>query len=285
MTVAELLCKAAEAFGAVTETPRLDAEILLAHALGIRRSKLLARLSEACCAEARGEFESFVERRLEFEPIAYIIGEWEFFSLPFYVEAPLLVPRPETEHLVEAVMAFVGDRPMRVLEVGTGTGCVAISIAHNAPNVTVVATDISELALDVAQRNAERHSIGPERLVFRHGDLFAALKAEDGMFDVVCSNPPYVEESAWPSLPGVIRLHEDPRALLGGKEGLDIIGRLATETRDHLRPGGLLAMEIGFGQYDGVLTILERCAYEGVSFVRDLAGIRRIAIGHMGCGQ
>ncbi len=273
-TVAERLRWAATRFRSMTETPRLDAEILLAHAMHLTRSQLLARLNDPCDAP---EFDALVEQRLAFMPLAYILGEWEFFSLVFHVEAPMLVPRPETEHLVEAVLHEIGDRPARVLDIGTGTGCVAISIARNAPACHVTATDIRPEALELARRNAGRHGV-LERMTFRHGDLFGALPGNEALFDVICSNPPYVEDPAWDGLDPVIRLHEDPGALLAGPEGLDVIRRLVQEAPTHLKPSGFLAFEMGMGQYGQVNHLLAGHHYRGIGCVRDLAGIERIAV-------
>jgi len=276
LTLGERLAKAAQLFVLVTDTPRLDAEILLAHALGISRAQLLARLRDPCDAPG---FDALLKRRLEHEPIAYILSEWEFFSLAFRVTPPLFVPRPETEHLVEVVLGFIGNVSARVLELGTGTGCVAVAIAHNAPKTHLVATDINPKALKLAAENAQRHGVA-DRIEFRSGDLFEALPEKPGPFDVVCCNPPYVEEPAWSELPPVIRLHEDTQALLAGPDGLDVVRRLVCEARLYLRPGGLLAFEVGMGQYGKVHQMLLDNGYERVGFRRDLAGIERIVQAH-----
>lgn len=272
-TLAGRLKSASEQLACVTETPRLDAEILLAHSLGITRAKLLAELSERC--ETPG-FEELLERRLNFEPIAYILGEWEFFSLSFKVVPPLLVPRPETEHLVEVVLESLPDTSSRILEIGTGTGCVAVSIAKNRASCSVTATDINPIALETATENAARHRVA-DRVSFLQSDLFSELGSIKEKFDVICSNPPYVEEGAWPELPPVIRLHEDPRALLAGADGLDMIRSIARGSKSFLKPGGMLALEIGAGQSEAVANILKIQGYTSVDFHRDLAGIDRIA--------
>jgi len=272
-TNAQRIALAQEGLAWVTDTPRLDAEILLARALDMPRAALLARLHER--TDVPG-FDALLERRLTYEPLAYILREWEFYSLGFKVVAPLLVPRPETEHLVEAVLEHVGGASVRVLDCGTGTGCVAVGIAYNAPGCCVVATDANSLAIEVAGENAARHGVA-ERVELRVGDFFGALSPRDALFDVVCSNPPYVEEGAWPELSPVIRMHEDPAALLAGADGLDVIRRIVQEAPRFLRPGGLLAFEIGEGQAAGVADILGRHGYEKVRFRRDLAGIQRVA--------
>ncbi len=263
----------------VTETPRLDAEILLAHALGLSRTQLLARLAE--CAEAPA-FDALMARRLNHEPIAYILGEWEFFSLAFNVVPPLLVPRPETEHLVEAVLEFAGTRRVRILDLCTGTGCVAVALAHSLPSATVTAVDIHPVAIEIASENAVRHRVA-DRVTFRRGDLFDALDEHDPSFDIACANPPYVEEGAWDALPPVIRLHEDPRALVAGQDGLDVVRRIVQRARDYLVPGGLLAFEIGESQAAAVADLLREAGYEAIASRRDLAGIERIAIARAPC--
>jgi len=274
-SVADLLADAAARLGSVTETPRLDAEILLMHAMNISRAQLLERLREEA---PPGNFEELLNRRLDAEPIAYILGEWEFYSLTFEIEPPVLVPRPETEHLVEVVLEAIGDRPAHVLDIGAGSGCVSIAIARNARNCNVVTSDIRTDFLDLARRNAARHNAA-NRIAFRKGDLFEALVPDDGPFDVICSNPPYVAEPEWEGMPPTITRYEAPESLLGGSDGLDIVRRLVAQAQDYLVRGGTLALEIGMGQYEAVSELLEQNAYEDVSARRDLAGINRIAIG------
>jgi len=271
-TLAQRLAEATRILSDVSDTPRLDAELLLAHALGATRSALLARLHEDRPAP---EFESLVERRKAHEPVAHILGEWEFFSLPVYTQRPVLVPRPETEHLVEAVLAFIADRPARFLDLCTGTGCVAVAIAVSAPASCGVATDSNPAATALARRNVERHGL-ESRVQVYEGDLFDALTPEEAEFDAICANPPYVADAEWDTLAPDIRLHEDPRALKAGPDGLDAIRRIADGAPPWLRPGGLLALEIGDGQYEAVARLLESRGYGDIAFRKDLAGIRRI---------
>lgn len=275
-TAFEIVREAAETLNAITETPRLDAEILLAHAMGVTRSQLLTRLNDQV---EQTRFDHLLQRRRQHEPIAYILGEWEFFSLSFEMQPPVLVPRPETEHLVEAVLEFIQDRPARIFEIGTGTGCISIAIAANAPKATVFASDCNETCIELATRNAQRHSLSA-RVRFEQSDCFEALTIDDGPFDVVCSNPPYIAESDRDTLPRVVRDYEDPQALFSGVEGLDMIRRIATEAPRWLRPGGLLALEIGMGQHGAVKTILENYGFRNITFRNDLAGIERIALAH-----
>ncbi|MBI5093223.1 MAG: peptide chain release factor N(5)-glutamine methyltransferase [Candidatus Hydrogenedentes bacterium] len=277
LSLAERLAAAVALLAPVSDSPRLDAELLLAHALRISPKQLSARLKTS---PEVPEFDAFVERRIAYEPIPYILGEWEFFSLELEIEEPILVPRAETEHLVEAVLEHIGQSPARVLELGTGSGCVSLAVAVNAPQCQVIATDINEAALALAARNIKRHAL-ESRVALFHGDLFAALPDGSEPFDAICSNPPYVEESAWPDLSPSIRMYEDPRALLAGQDGLDVVRRILKEAPAHIRPDGLLALEIGMGQYDAVHALLCEHGYVGVGYRNDLAGIPRIAVGHV----
>ena len=276
-TLAGLLVEATAQLSAVTQTPRLDAEILLAHALRLSRAQLLARTQEP--AEV-GNFTQLLARRQSHEPIAYIIGRWEFFSLDFAVRAPMLVPRPETEHLVEfALENLPSDRPARVLDLGTGSGCVAIAIAHNAPSTSVCATDINPQAIALATENA--HDLGVN-VDFHQGDLFAALDHNAAPFDLIVSNPPYVEEAQWATLDPTIRLYEDAGALLGGTDGLDIIRRIVGMASQHLAADGYLALEIGEKQFAPLKRLLEEEGYAEIGFRLDLADIQRIVVAKYG---
>ena len=275
-SLAAKLRAAERRLASISDSPRLDAELLLAHSLGCARAQLLGRLRDCCDAPGFGEL---LQRRYEHEPIAYIVGEREFFSLTFNIERPLLVPRPETEHLVEACLEHVGDAYARVLELGSGSGCVAVSLAVHGRQTSVVAGDIALRAVAMTRRNAERHGV-QDRVHCVAADGFSALAAGMGNFDAVVSNPPYVETGAWETLPASIRLYEDPAALLAGPGGLDVIRRIITEAWPYLRPGGLLALEIGMGQYRAVARLLSQHGYESVTFRRDLAGVERIALGH-----
>jgi release factor glutamine methyltransferase len=283
-TISQALRAAEESLSPVTETPRLDAEILLAHAMGMNRSRLLARLRDPFDAPG---FEALLQRRLDSEPIAYILGEWEFFSMDFATRAPVLVPRPETEHLVESALEYLADHPAanEMLDLCTGTGCVAISIAKNASRVHAIAVDIASYAVELARENVARHQLST-RVEVRQGDLFAPLAGPPiPSFDVICANPPYVADAEWDSLPLCIRRHEDPGALLSGPDGLDLVRRIADEGRAWLREGGLLAMEIADGQSGTVCALMAALGYQVLPPVNDLAGIPRIVRGLMCAGS
>lgn len=273
-TVGEWLAYGEQSLAAVTETPRLDAEILLCEALALTRVQLLSRLPESVDPS---RFQALLDRRAAHEPIAYILGEWEFYSLPLYVTPPLLVPRPETEHLVDRVLQFIGNDSASVLDLCTGTGCIAVAVAKHAINTHVTASDISPIAIDVAERNAARHDL-LNRMSFDEGDLFDAIASTENRFDVISANPPYVEDGDWDSLDPVIRLYEDPGALRAGADGLDVVRRIAAEAQCHLRDGGLLAVEIGAGQAHATRAIVQEHGYDNIEFQPDLAGIERILL-------
>ncbi|HPO16769.1 MAG TPA: peptide chain release factor N(5)-glutamine methyltransferase [Candidatus Hydrogenedentes bacterium] len=275
-TLAERLKDAVRQLESISETPRLDAEILLAHALGYSRAQLLARLRDEMLVS---DFEPLLTRRLNHEPIAYITGHWEFFSLEFLVRPPVLVPRPETEHLVETALKFLSHgttETSTVLDIGTGTGCVAVAIAKNAVKAHVTAIDIRPEALELARENARKHAV---EIDFYEGDLFEAFRGIPKTFDVIVSNPPYVEEGEWERLSPVIRKHEDPGALLAGPDGLTVIRRIVSASSEYLHAGGLIALEIGERQSPAVAALMADAGFADIRFVRDLAGIDRIARG------
>lgn len=272
-TVREVLAETAKRLAKVTESPALEAGLLAEHAWGWSRTRLIMNGSEEADAVA---LEPFIARRLGHEPIAYILGVWEFFSLEFEVAPPLLVPRPETEHLVEIALEHLGSSAGRVLDLCTGTGCVILSIAKNAHGGEWWAADLNPLAVQTARANAARHGVA---LHLVEGDLFAPLPEDAGPFDLIVSNPPYVEAGAWEGLAPDIRHYEDPRALLSGDDGLDCIRRIVNEAPSWLVPGGLLALEMGETQGPALWELLKSAGYEDLKITKDLAGHDRIVSG------
>ncbi len=229
------------------ETARLDAEVLLAHALETERLRLYVDHEKPVLAAERDRFRALVKRRADDRvPVSQLLGVREFWSLPFRVSSEVLTPRPETETLVEAALqkiaALQGDpeRAIRILDLGTGTGAIALSLASELPHAEITATDISEPALQIAAENAD-HLHTRERIRLLLGDLFAPVASEQ--FDVIVSNPPYVARSDAASLPPELS-HEPEMALFAGADGLDVIRRLVAEAGDHLSPGGWLLFEL-----------------------------------------
>ena len=256
------------------DAPR-DAELLLLHALQIPRATLLAHPDLELTSDQLYRYGGLVQRRLTGEPIQYITGEAEFFGLPFHVTSDVLIPRPETEHLVESVLSRLPhNHPVSIADVGTGSGAIAIALAVHLPEAHVTALDLSTEALHVAQLNAENHHVA-HRIRFLQSDLFAALPP-GAAFDAIVSNPPYVPTSDHSALHPQVREHEPATALFAGPEGLDIYRRLIPEAQHLLKPQGLLALEIGHSQRDSLAQLL--ADWSDVTFIDDLQKIPRVAL-------
>ena len=266
------------------ETPRLDAEILLAHARGCQRIELYTRYDHVLSDGERSVMRELVLRRAQREPVAYLVGHREFFSLDFQVTPDVLIPRPDTETLVLELLEL--SKPItapRILDVGTGSGCIAVTAAVNRPDAHLTATDISTAALEVARTNATRHD-AIKRVTLLYGDLFAPLN-RDQPFDVIASNPPYIADGEWDTLDADVRQHEPRGALTAGKDGLDVIRRLITEAADYLVPGGHLLLEIDISQAEAVEALLNaETAFDDVRLINDLTGRPRVAHGRKPAG-
>jgi release factor glutamine methyltransferase len=260
---------------AARDIDRRDAEILLASAWGLTRGALLARADEAVPEGVIATFEALRTRRATGEPVAYLLGRREFWSLEFEVNPAVLVPRPETELLVERVLAQVATRDAHVADLGTGSGAIAIALAHERPRWRVLGTDLSDKALDVARRNGAR--LTPGRVEWRPGDWFAALGT--GRFDAVASNPPYVAADD-PVLRGDGLRCEPRQALTPGGDGLAALRTLVDGAPDHLRPGGWLFLEHGATQSAALRDALVARGFTHVTSHRDLAGHERITEGN-----
>lgn len=253
-----------------SETPRLDAEILLAHARGCRRIDLYTRYAEPLTDEQRAAMRGLVKRRANAEPVAYLVGHREFFSLNFKVTPDVLVPRPDTETLVVELIdrAKPVDAP-KILDIGTGSGCIAVTVATHIPAAIVTAIDLSEAALDVARENATTHQVA-ERITFIQSDLFSALP-DDARFDFIVSNPPYIREDEMPTLPPDVRLHEPNSALVAGADGLSILRRIISDAKRYLVPGGHLLLECAHEQAAAVRDLMKASGdFEEITLVNDL---------------
>jgi len=262
------------------QSPRLDAEVLLADLLGIERIQLYVQYDRPLIRPEVDAYRRRIARRARREPVAYITGKREFYSLEFKVDRRCLVPRPETEHLVDTALAelaarFAGKDYLKVADVGTGSGAIAVSVARTEPRAVVTATDIDAGALALAAENAERHGVS-DRVRFVEGDLLVPLG--DEMYDCILSNPPYVADEDWEKLPPDVRLYEPKIALAGGPDGLACIRRLITSAWPRLAPGGFLALEIGYDQGQRVLELARAEGYAHARLVKDLAGHDRVAV-------
>jgi len=256
-------------------TPRLDAEVLLMHVLRTDRLELLLRPQRQTDEAQRIAFAAAIERRRRGEPVAYIRGEKEFWSLAFEVSSAVLIPRPDTECLVEAVLGRCKEAAgaLRMIDIGTGSGAIAIALARELPTAGLAATDISADALAVARRNAARHGVAG-RIEFRLGHLFAGVS---GTFDIIVSNPPYIPEGDYPLLPSGVRDFEPRQALVAGGDGLSCLRGVIGEGASRLRPGGWLFLEIGAEQGAAVTALLRAGGYEEIGISRDYGGLDRVA--------
>ncbi|MBI4516889.1 MAG: peptide chain release factor N(5)-glutamine methyltransferase [Deltaproteobacteria bacterium] len=272
------------------DTARLDAEVLLAHASGMTRTRLMALDGAPLSDSALSAFEAGLVRRVRREPLAYVIGRQEFWSLDFEVTPAVLIPRPETERVVETALSLVSARiaeagqagsaaasatAVRVADAGTGSGCIAIALAHELPGAAVWATDASAAALVIARRNAVRLGVA-DHIQFARGDLLAPIAAA-APFDLICSNPPYVAEAQMGSLQPELS-YEPAAALFAANDGLAVIRRLINQAPALLAPTGWLLVEIGCGQASEVSGLARAAGFAHVELRDDYAGIARVLV-------
>ncbi len=266
----------------------LAAELLLMHALGRERTWIYSHPEDAVDPAALSRLFEYVSRRASGEPTQYITGKQEFWGLEFEVTPAVLIPRPETEHVVEVALERLGARgikidlatgapsaPLTIADVGTGSGCLAVALAHELPHANVFATDISGAALDIARRNAGRHHVS-DRVRFLQTDLLASIH-DASSFDLIVSNPPYIGRRETAQLPREVREHEPQSALFGGPTGVEMYARLVEQSARILRPRGILVLELGYNSADHVRGLLcGQPAWVNVSVTNDLAGIPRV---------
>ncbi len=268
-----------------TDSPRLDAEILLAHARGCKRIELYTSFDSLADETTRETFRELVRRRAEGTPVAYLVGHKEFYSLSFRVTPDVLIPRPETELLVVRLLDLVKQRPAgapgtppapppAIADVGTGSGIIAIAVAKHVPAARITALDISPAALAVARENAAAHGVA-ERIDFFENDLLAAVAG--GHFDFIVSNPPYVSEAEFAKLAPTVKNFEPRQALVAGPTGTEVIARLAPQAAERLKPGGWLLLEVSPMIEPAVRQILEADSrWQIEPTIKDLAGLPRI---------
>jgi len=261
-------------------TPRLDAEVLLAETLGVDRVDLYVRFDQPLHPEELARFKKRIQRRLKREPVAYIIGKREFWSLSFKVTPDVLIPRPETEVLVAEALKVLSQQEktrgqVLILEIGTGSGAVSVALAKELPMASLIATDLSRKALVIAGENAHQHGV-ERQIQFLYGDLFDVLEKE-AKFDLILTNPPYIPRDQLPSLIPEVRDFEPRIALEGGIDGLGFFRRALPKVAGFLNPGGWFLSEIGTGQDQEVRRIAEENPdLDSLDFVNDLAGLKRV---------
>lgn len=253
---------------------RRDAELLLMHVTGLSRAALLTHPGRPLSPAQLEAYFQAIERRAQAEPVQYIIGEQEFYNLAFRVTPAVLIPRPETEHLVEAAIEIARRQtgPLTILDIGTGSGIVAVTLAFHLPDALLTATDISAAALAIARMNAERHAVA-DRITFLHCDL---TPKDAGPFDLVCSNPPYIADTE--ALEAQVAAYEPHTALFAGPTGLEIYQRLIPLAADLLKPDGFLLLEIGHGQSRRIESLLAASNFTEPRLIADLQGIPRVVV-------
>ncbi len=256
-----------------------DAALLLMHSLQITRATLIAHPERMMDRDQQAAYQRLLECRLRFEPIQYIIGEVEFYGLSLKVTPAVLIPRPETELLVEAVAARLPrQEPLRIADIGTGSGAIAVALAHLLPKAQVTAIDLFEGALMIAAENARTHQLAC-RVICLQSDLLGAIPCEPDQtqsFDAIVANPPYIPDAERPTLHPQVRDYEPAQALFAGADGLDIYRRLLPQALIHLKVGGLLALEIGHGQREAIESLLD--GWHQVEVLPDLQQIPRVVL-------
>jgi release factor glutamine methyltransferase len=253
---------------------RLDAVLLVAFAIGRDKTYLVAHPEVELTTDQQSKITELTSRRASREPLQYVLGRQEFYRLMFEVTPDVLIPRPETEILVERAIKFLSIKSApRFCEIGVGSGCISVSVLHELSDASAVACDISEKALEVARRNAERNGVA-ERLHLIVSDVFDAVPKEN--FDALLSNPPYVPEIDFDTLQTEVRGYEPTVALTSGEDGLNVIERLLAQAPSYLKPGGMLLFEMGFNQSDKVRELIDDAIWTDIEFLADLQGIPRI---------
>ena len=270
VTIRQLLKQAAGLLPA--DTARLDAEVLLAHALEKTRSHLHAWPEKLLSAEQQTQFQQLLQARIQGEPVAYLTGQREFWSLPLGLTPATLIPRPETETLVALALERIpADSHAVIADLGTGSGAIALAIAHERPGCQLLATEVSAAAIETASANAKQ--LGIENIEFLCGDWCTPLQARQ--LDVIVSNPPYIKDSDPHLQQGDVRF-EPHTALAAGPQGMDDLTRIAHCARQHLRTGGWLLMEHGYHQRDAVTKLLVACGFNNIADHQDDAGLSRV---------
>ena len=264
------------------DSPRLSAELLLCHVMELERIQLYTLPDRVVEPPQLAQLRALVKRAGEHEPIAYLVGRCEFYSLPLTITPDCLIPRPETEHLVEKSVSFLRERmgAQHVLDLCTGSGCIAAAIAKNVKDVQVAATDISDAALKVAAGNIEKLKL-TDKVKLLCGDLFDPIikGLDEAQFDLIISNPPYVSESEYETMDKNVKEFEPTHALLAGADGLDVYQRIIGKVGDFLKPDGALMMEIGYAQGPAVGELLESAGvFQTIAIEKDFANKDRIAI-------
>ena len=278
MTIKELIIKYSKELETISSTPRLDVEILLQKVLDVDRLYILLNLERTLSEDEQRLFNKFINERLNNRPIAYIVENREFMGLDFYVKEGVLIPRPDTEILVEEVIELGKNKgPINILDIGTGSGAITISLAKYLDNAKVTSVDISDIALEIAKRNAISNDVD-NKINFIKSDLFTNID-KNMKFDIIVSNPPYIKREVIETLDKQVKDFEPYNALEGGIDGLDFYRTITSQAKDYLKKGGILAYEVGHDQSEDVSKLMEKDGYTNIYTRKDLQQIDRVVIG------
>lgn len=278
MTIKDIIVKYSKELEEISPTPRLDVETLLQKVLGVDRLYILLNLERVLSEDEEQLFNKFINERLNNRPIAYIVENREFMGLDFFVKEGVLIPRPDTEVLVEEVIELAKKKGAKnILDIGTGSGAITVSLAKYLENVKVTSVDISDIALEIGKRNAISNEVD-DRINFVKSDLFTNIDKET-KFDIIVSNPPYIKREVIDTLDKQVKDYEPYNALEGGVDGLDFYRAITKQAKNYLKKGGILAYEVGHDQSEDVSKLMEMDGYTNIYTLKDLQQIDRVVIG------
>ena len=278
MTIKDIIVKYSKELEEISPTPRLDVETLLQIVLGVDRLCIILNLERVLSEDEEQLFNKFINERLNNRPIAYIVGNREFMGLDFFVKEGVLIPRPDTEVLVEEVIELAKKKGAKnILDIGTGSGAITVSLAKYLENVKVTSVDISDIALEIGKRNAISNEVD-DRINFVKSDLFTNIDKET-KFDIIVSNPPYIKREVIDTLDKQVKDYEPYNALEGGVDGLDFYRAITKQAKNYLKKGGILAYEVGHDQSEDVSKLMEMDGYTNIYTLKDLQQIDRVVIG------
>ena len=280
MTIKDIIIKYSDKLKDISDTPRLDTELLLQKTLGVDRLYIHLNLNKELTEEQKTKFIGFAEERLNGRPIAYIVENREFMGLDFFVKECVLIPRPDTETLVEEIIEICREKKdVSILDIGTGSGAITISLAKYIENSKIMSFDVSEIALEIAKKNAIINEVG-EKIKYINSDLFTAISDSNIKFDIIVSNPPYIKKQDIETLHKQVKDYEPYNALEGGEDGLDFYRRITEQGKKYLNKRGILAYEVGHNQAEDVINIMKSNGYKKIYTKKDIQGIDRVVIGY-----
>ncbi|EQF22716.1 protein-(glutamine-N5) methyltransferase, release factor-specific [Clostridioides difficile CD160] len=281
MTIKDIIIKYSDTFKDISDTPRLDTELLLQKALGdVDRLYIHLNLNKELTEEQEIKFIGFAKERLNGRPIAYIVENREFMGLDFFVKEGVLIPRPDTETLVEEIIEICkGKKDVSILDIGTGSGAITVSLAKYIENSKVMSFDVSEIALEIAKKNAIINEVD-EKIKYINSDLFTAISDSNIKFDIIVSNPPYIKKQDIETLHTQVKDYEPYNALEGGEDGLDFYRKITEQGKKYLNRCGILAYEVGHNQAEDVINIMKSNGYKKIYTKKDIQGIDRVVIGY-----